>query len=284
MTAPWHKRRTSAPLILPHYPMPDKEIPRASKPPLRGGWLFGADLLRAATLRRANRATKALRATFVPMAAQAHWPRPAPARRRRPAAPPAASPGTTGQPAPDRPAYRPAVPTAERPGREPGQSTCRCRSLLKWRPAGQQVIGHGTERVNVAPRSTSDSPITCSGDMNAGVPTGPRPQIGRLDVATVAPVRSRAAWPRRPGLPAAPQNVRRLDVAMDQAGRVRLVQGPANLPQQIDDPLGRQRDHIVRPVRPGSDQADIPSHSNRCHPRSGHSQKSRPCWDATAWP
>ena len=115
--------------------------------------------------------------------------------------------------------------------------------LVERRPAGQQVVGHGPQRVDVAPLVQLPA---------ARRLLGRHEQRRAEDLALAAQV-GRAGRRRGPDQaeveqlghvvhPPAPrgEDVRRLDVAVDQARRVRLAQRPADLPQQVDRPRRRQ--------------------------------------------
>ena len=129
------------------------------------------------------------------------------------------------------------------------------------RPARQEGVGHAAQRVQVATpvdrpvagdllgghvlRRAADGPLTARADL---VPRGhdfDEAEVEQLD--EVVP-------------PAAPggEDVRRLQVAVDQAGRMGLRQRLARLAQQVDDPAGRQRPVACRPARRGSARAGIP--------------------------
>ena len=87
--------------------------------------------------------------------------------------------------------------------------------------------------------------------MKAGVPAttksaviGAASLVGRLDEAEVEDLDEieRASVP-------ADVDVRRLDVAVDQSGRVRLPERVADLPQEIHHAPGRQRPELPHEVR-----------------------------------
>ena len=117
------------------------------------------------------------------------------------------------------------------------------RSCPRTGPARQEAVRDASQSVQVARRSTARSPVACSGDMYCGVPetapSRPGPASCRAATAYEAEVEQldEVVPPAAPG----GEDVRRLDVAVDQAGRMRLRQRLARLPQQVDDPAGRQR-------------------------------------------
>ena len=103
--------------------------------------------------------------------------------------------------------------------------------------------------------------VACSGDMNSGVP-----RIWPSRLRSAAPDRRRgqdqAEVEQLGHVVHAPaprgEDVRRLDVAVDQARRVRLAQRPADLPQQVDHPRRAAAGRGARPARPGSGPAGTP--------------------------
>ena len=133
---------------------------------------------------------------------------------------------------------------------------------LERRPAGQQVVGHRPQRVEVAPpvhRTAVARRLLRRHEQRRpehlalpGQPrrAGPRRRQDQAEVEQLGLVLD-APGPRD-------DDVRRLDVAVDQALGVGQAQGPADLAQEVDRPPRRQGAVPLDELLPGSAPAGTP--------------------------
>ena len=129
------------------------------------------------------------------------------------------------------------------------------------RAAGQDVIGDGAQTVEVGAGIGPREPVACSGAMYCGEPAMWLSWLGsalervraRQDEAEVEELDEVVQVTAAGG-----EDVRRLQVAVDQSGGVRLGQRPARLAEQEDGPTRSQRVRAARPGRQGSTRSAAP--------------------------